>query len=71
MLSFISSRQAVQIINIINFLGYLTLTFLMLVMYLNALDPYAEDSESLGSFCVATSIFVFFIHRIITKNERS
>lgn len=70
MLSFTSSRLAVQLVNFFYFLSYLTLTFLMLVLYLNALDPYIEDSEGLGSFCIATSVFVFMIHRLLTSNER-
>ena len=70
MLSFTSSRLTVHLISIFYFLGYLTLTFLMLWLYLNGLDPYIDDAEGLGSFCVATSLLVFMIYRALTKNER-
>jgi hypothetical protein len=42
----------------------------MLALYIRAFDPYIEDKQGLGSFCLATSILVFFIHRALTKTDR-
>ena len=49
---------------------YLATTLLMLDLYLNAFDPYVEDSIGLGNFCVASSILVFLAYRFITRNDR-
>ena len=43
---------------------------LMLDLYLQAFDPYVEDSIGLGSFFVASSILIFLSFRFITRNER-
>jgi len=46
-------------------------TLLMLDLYLQAFDPYVEDSIGLGSFCVASSILIFLSFRFITRNDRN
>jgi len=46
-------------------------TLLMLDLYLQAFEPYVEDSIGLGSFCVASSILIFLSFRFITRNDRN
>jgi len=50
---------------------YSASTLLMLDLYLQAFDPYVEDSIGLGSFCVASSMLIFLSFRFITRNDRN
>jgi hypothetical protein len=69
-INYFHSKLIVWVIHFLYFTGYLLLTILMLALYIRAFDPYIEDNQGLGSFCLATSIFVFFIHRALTKTDR-
>ncbi len=70
MLNSFYSKLTVAVIHFLYFIGYLALTILMLALYIRAFDPYIEDNQGLGSFCLATSILIFFIHRAHTKTDR-
>lgn len=51
-------------------IGYISIISLMFVLYINAFDPYLDDGIRLGSFCVASSILVFLIYRVVTRSDR-
>ena len=51
-------------------MGYIVITLIMLNLYIDAFDPYIDDSKGFGSFCVASSIFSFLIYRYMTRHAR-